>query len=229
MPGGTEQESGRGAQTERGIYEAAVRLIFERGYHGTSQRAIADAVGLQMSSLYHHFPSKQDLLVDIMARSMRDLISAVEQAAAQARSDGPEQRLRAAIQGHVLFHADRRREAFILDSELRALEPAGRELVVKLRDQYEQIFADILQQGMAEGVFRIPDRKVAGFMLLAMCTGVAIWYRPGGRLPLETIADIYTDLFLSGALVSGNSTNVLDESLDVRRSSSKERQGQPLT
>lgn len=229
MPGGTERESGRGAQTEREIYEAAVRLISERGYHGTSQRAIADAVGLQMSSLYHHFPSKQDLLVDIMTRSMRDLISAVEQAVAQARRDGPEQRLRAAIQGHILFHADRRQEAFILDSELRALESVGRELVIKLRDHYEQVFADILQQGMAEGVFRIPDRKIAVFMLMAMCTGVAIWYRPGGRLPLETVADIYTDLFLSGALVSGTSTNVLDESLDVRRSSSKERQGQPLT
>jgi AcrR family transcriptional regulator len=229
MRGGKERESGRGTQTERGIYEAAVRLISERGYHGTSQRSIAVAVGLQMSSLYHHFPSKQDLLVEIMARSMRDLISAVEQAVAQADGDGPEQRLRAAIRGHILFHADRRQEAFILDSELRALEPAGRELVIKLRDQYEQIFADILQQGMAEGVFRIPDCKIAVFMLMAMCTGVAVWYRPGGRLPLETVADIYTDLFLRGALAAGESASVLDESLDVGGSSSQERQGPSLT
>jgi AcrR family transcriptional regulator len=229
MPGGTERESGRGAQTERGIYEAAVRLISERGYHGTSQRAIADAVGLQMSSLYHHFPSKQDLLVDIMVRSMRDLMSVVEKAVAQVQSAGPEQRLRGAIQGHILFHADRRQEAFILDSELRALEPPGRELVIKLRDQYEQIFADILQQGMAEGVFRIPDCRIAVFMLMAMCTGVAIWYRPGGRLPLETVADIYTDLFLSGALASGESVSMPVESADVRRSSSPKRQVLPLT
>ncbi|HCU95974.1 MAG TPA: TetR/AcrR family transcriptional regulator [Actinobacteria bacterium] len=229
MPGGAEREGGRGAQTERGIYDAAVRLIYERGYHGTSQRAIADAVGLQMSSLYHYFPSKQDLLVDIMTRSMRDLISAVEQAVAQAKSYGPEQRLRAAIQGHILFHTDRRQEAFILDSELRALEPPGRELVVKLRDQYEQIFAGILQQGMAEGVFQIPDRKIAVFMLMAMCTGVAIWYRPGGRLPLETVADIYTDLFLSGALVSGARPLLPGIGQDTSRSSSRERHGPPLT
>lgn len=229
MPGGTQRESGRGAHTGRGIYEAAVRLIFERGYHGTSQRAIADAVGLQMSSLYHYFPSKQDLLVEIMARSMQDLISAVGQAVAGADNEGPEERLRIAIRGHILFHADRRQEAFILDSELRALEPAGRSSVIRLRDQYEQIFADILRQGTAEGVFRIPDCKIAIFMLMAMCTGVAVWYRPDGRLSLETVADIYTDLFLSGALASGASASVPDETLGVRRSSSQERQDLSLT
>jgi AcrR family transcriptional regulator len=199
MPRATDRDDGRAAPMERGIYEAAVELISARGYHGTSQRAIADAVGLQMSSLYHYFASKQDLLLEIMVRPMRDLIYVVEQAVAQA-GQAPEQRLRAAIRSHILFHADRRQEAFLLDSELRALEPAGRELVIKLRDQYEQIFTDILRQGASDGVFDVPDIKITVFMLMAMCTGVAVWYRPGGRLPLETIADIYTDLFLTGVL-----------------------------
>jgi AcrR family transcriptional regulator len=202
MTRATDRDGETAAPTERSIYEAAVKLIAARGYHGTSQRAIADAVGLQMSSLYHYFASKQDLLLEVMVRPMRDLISVVEQSVAQA-GQAPEQRLRAAIRGHILFHADRRQEAFLLDSELRALEPGGRELVIKLRDQYEQIFTDILQQGAAAGVFDIPDIKLTVFGLMAMCTGVAVWYRPGGRLPLETIADIYTDLFLTGALAPG--------------------------
>jgi AcrR family transcriptional regulator len=199
MPRAADRDAASAMPMERRIYEAAVELISARGYHGTSQRAIADAVGLQMSSLYHYFASKHDLLLEIMVRPMRDLISAVDQAVAGA-GQAPELRLRAAIRGHILFHADRRQEAFLLDSELRALEPAGRELVIKLRDQYEQIFTDILQQGAAAGVFDLPDIEITVFMLMAMCTGVATWYRPGGRLPLETIADIYTDLFLTGAL-----------------------------
>jgi len=205
---GGQAGTSRGAKTEQDIYAAAVRLMSERGYHGTSQRSIAVAVGLQMSSLYHHFPSKQDLLVAIMTRAMQDLISTVEDAVASADGEGPEERLRAAIRGHILFHADRRQEAFILDSELRALEPEGRDLVVKLRDQYEQIFVGILREGMSEGVFGVPDTKLAVFVLMAMCTGVALWYRPGGRLPLEVIADIYADLFLRGVLTSEQATGV---------------------
>src|SRR5262245_56233720 len=111
MPGATDRDSGRTAPMERSIYDAAARLISERGYPGTSQRAIADAVGLQMSSLYYYFASKQDLLLEIMVRPMRDLISAVEQGVARA-GKAPEPRLRAAIRGHILFHADRRQEAF---------------------------------------------------------------------------------------------------------------------
>lgn len=188
------------ARTDQSIYDAAVRLIYERGYHGTSLRAVAAEVGLQMSSLYYHFPSKQDLLMAIMTRTMKDLMATVEEYV--SLRTGPEERLRAAIRAHVLFHAERRKEAFIVDAELRALEPPNYERIVADRDRYEQVFAGILQEGAGRGVFRVPDAKLAVFALMAMCTGVAVWYRPGGRLPLERIADIYTDLFLRGAMAS---------------------------
>ena len=159
-------------------------------------------MGLRMSSLYYHFPSKQDLLAEIMTRSMQDLIATVERAVAAAKGDGPEQELRAAIRGHILFHAERRKEAFVLDNELRGLKPGGRDLVIKLRDRYEQIFADILRDGALQGGLRIRDLRLTVFALLAMCTGVAVWYQPGGRLSLKQIADIYTDLALHGVLAT---------------------------
>lgn len=189
----------RAVRTERDIYRAAVELISARGYHGTSLRSVAAAVGMQMSSLYYHFPSKQDLLVEIMTRSMQELIATVD-AAVQSAGQGPEQRLRAAISGHILFHAKRREEAFILDNELRALEPSGRRLVVKLRDRYEEIFSDILDEGAAKHALAVPDTKLAVFALLATCTGVASWYRPRRRFSLEQIAEIYTEMALSGLL-----------------------------
>jgi AcrR family transcriptional regulator len=187
--------------TEQSIYRAAVRLIFERGYHGTSLRAVAGEVGLQMASLYYYFPSKQDLLMQIMRRTMGDLTATVERAIADAAD--PKERLRAAIRAHILFHAERREEAFVVDAELRALVPANYAVVVATRDQYEQLFAEVLRDGAEQGRFRVPDAKLAVFGLMAMCTGVAVWYRPNGRLSLEQIADIYTDLFLRGVLAGG--------------------------
>ncbi|HEY3216173.1 MAG TPA: TetR/AcrR family transcriptional regulator [Candidatus Eisenbacteria bacterium] len=187
--------------TEQSIYNAAVRLIFERGYHGTSLRAVAGEVGLQMSSLYYYFPSKQDLLMQIMRRTMSDLMATVERAIAKAAD--PEGRLRAAIRAHILFHAKRREEAFVVDAELRALAPANYAAVVATRDRYERLFAEVLRDGAEQGQFRVPDAKLAVFALMAMCTGVAVWYRPHGRLSLERVADIYTDLFLRGVLAGG--------------------------
>ncbi len=188
-------------QTERDVYRAAVELIYERGYHATSLRTVARAVGVQMSSLYYYFPSKQAMLVEIMTRSMEELIAAVE---AEVASAGPEaeSRLCAAIRGHILFHAERRKEAFILDSELRALERAGQRLVVKLRDRYEEIFLEILEDGAARKTLYVPDLKLIVFALLAMCTGVASWYKPGGRYSLEQIAEIYAGLALNGLLIT---------------------------
>lgn len=213
-------EGGKGRQTERDIYAVAVDLISERGFHGTSLRAVAGAVGLQMSSLYYHFPSKQDLLVEIMTRSMKDLISVVELSISDCQDEGPMERLKAAIRGHILFHAGRRNEAFILDNEMRSLEPAGRKLVMKLRNQYEQIFTELLTEGNEQGVFCFADTRLALFALMAMCTGVAVWYRPDGRLTLEDIADGYTDVFFQGIVAMSDqaSRGAVARSLKVKKS-----------
>ncbi len=220
MLGDGKNESGKGRETEREIYAAAVDLISERGFHGTSLRAVAGAVGLQMSSLYYHFPSKQDLLVEIMTRSMRDLISTVETAISGHRDEGPMERLKAAVRGHILFHAGRRNEAFILDNEMRSLEPAGRKAVMKMRNQYEQIFTELLTEGSEQGVFRFGDTRLALFALMAMCTGVAVWYRPGGRLSLEDIADGYTDLFFQGIVTTSDkaSSGAAAQSSEAKKS-----------
>ena len=54
------------AGTDTAILREAATLIAQRGYHGASMRDLGKAVGLQMASLYHHFGSKQELLVAIM-------------------------------------------------------------------------------------------------------------------------------------------------------------------
>ena len=48
---------------------SALRIFVEQGYHGTSVRQIAAGAGLSVPGLYHHFPSKQALLVGIMNAS----------------------------------------------------------------------------------------------------------------------------------------------------------------
>ncbi|MFI9509623.1 TetR/AcrR family transcriptional regulator [Nocardia sp. NPDC052566] len=63
------QRGGRAAQAEErreAILQAAMEVIAERGYRGTSLAAVAERVGLTQPGLLHYFPSKELLLVGVL-------------------------------------------------------------------------------------------------------------------------------------------------------------------
>lgn len=59
-----------GATAREEILDAAAELFTTQGYATTSTRAIADAVGIRQSSLYHHFATKDDILEDLLSRTV---------------------------------------------------------------------------------------------------------------------------------------------------------------
>jgi len=180
--------------TAETITAAAVDLFYEHGYEATTLRQIAAQVGIQVGSLYNHISSKEELLFSIMSGIIEELLAELE--SGLEGIDAPVDRLRAAVGVHVFFHTARAREVFIGNSELRSLDPAKRKVVVRLRDRYETVFAGILEEGVAAGVFEISDLKLTTYAVLAMLTQPASWYQPGGRLDLDKIAEVYGDLIL---------------------------------
>jgi TetR/AcrR family transcriptional regulator, cholesterol catabolism regulator len=176
------------------IWGAAVDLFWERGYHATSMREIAERSGVQAGSLYHHYGSKEALLFEVMAAFMQELQGRVLDAV--SRSIGPAERLAAAVETHVVAHGRHQREAIVTDTELRGLNGIRLERMLALRDAYETIFRQLLEDGIAAGVFDVPDPRVATKALLLQCTGVAVWYRENGRLGLDEIAAIHVALAL---------------------------------
>ena len=177
--------------TDTAILTAAAALIARRGYHGTSTRAIARAVGLQTASLYHHFGSKQELLVLIMRQAMRDLTGTVT-AAVDAAGDAPRAQLVAAIRSHVRFHTERRPEVIVADSELRALEEPGRSEILALRDRHSALFRTPIAALGAQ------QPGIVAAAAITMCTDVALWFRPDGGLDADGIADAFARLILEG-------------------------------
>lgn len=55
-------------ETRVRIFEAATELFSEEGFHNVSMRQIANVVGIQPSSIYNHFKSKDAILSEIFAR-----------------------------------------------------------------------------------------------------------------------------------------------------------------
>ncbi|WP_225711973.1 TetR/AcrR family transcriptional regulator [Bradyrhizobium semiaridum] len=185
-----------GPKTLEAIRKAGVRLIYEHGYEAMSLRQLAAEVGIQAGSLYNHISTKQDLLFDLVQDHINDLLRTLD-LALENKTD-PVEQLRAFVAFHVTYHMSRKREVFIANSELRSLESKNYDAVVALRGAYEQRLAQILADGVADGVFEVVDIQVATFAILALLTGLCTWYRPGGRLTREAIIAAHEKLVLSG-------------------------------
>lgn len=176
---------------------AAVENFTRLGYHGTSMRDIARTVDVTVASIYHHFTSKQEILQEVMVRTISDVLDATRAALAGAEAAGdatPSDRLDAVVDAWVLFHTTRQAEALIGASELRSLDDDGRVKVVGLRDEQEALFREVIDAGVAAGVFRTPYPREAARAIIEMGYSISSWYRPGGELTPEEMSVRYRAL-----------------------------------
>jgi AcrR family transcriptional regulator len=173
---------------------AAVELFRDRGYHGTSVRDLAQVVSMETASLYYHYPSKQDILLALMDRTMDDLIDGIGRSITD--KGGAEARLKSAVRFHVDFHLSRQAEAFVSHSELRSLTEENRRRIIAKRDRYEEFLRTVLMAGIEENCFEIEDVALTSTAILMMCSGVSDWFGRRGRLSRVSVADQYVNLIV---------------------------------
>ncbi len=160
------------------LLDAAARLFRAHGYHATSMRDIARAVGMLPGSIYYHFPSKDELLLTVYEEGVRRIAERVD-AAVQAQRQ-PQQRLQAACIAHLEMLLDQSDYAQVV---LRVVPdntgPSQRRLIA-LRDQYEVRFKQLVAE------LELPpevDRHYFRLLLLGALNWAQTWYRPGGDPP----------------------------------------------
>jgi AcrR family transcriptional regulator len=182
---------------EEQVRAAALRLFKEKGYHATSMRDIAAAVGINKGSLYSYIKSKEDLLVPVFEQAQGVLLTEIEQITADA-SLSPTERLKRAIHAHVTAVADNLDVLTVYLSEWRQL---GTESLATNRDQrarYSRLFREILSDGVAAGEFRPMDTRIVMLGMIGMCNYLFRWYRPAGRLTPDQIADEMIEMVMQG-------------------------------
>jgi AcrR family transcriptional regulator len=178
------------------ILLAAAQVFRRKGFHGASMQDIADAVGLQKASLYHHVHSKQEILLALLDRALDLLIADLEPIAAE---DGPSaERLRRAVRSYMARLTQEPDLAAVLLLEYRNLEPDLRRRHMPRRDRFESLWRDILRRGSERGDFRHVDAAIAGAALLGVQNWSITWYRRNGRLSPDQLADQFSDLMLRG-------------------------------
>jgi hypothetical protein len=87
-------------------------------------------------------------------------------------------------------------EALVGASEIRRLDEVGRRLVITLRGHQEQLFRDVIDRGITERSFTTPHPCEAARAIINMGCPIARWYRPGGELSPDELADRYAALAL---------------------------------
>ena len=178
------------------VSRVACRIFRERGYHATSMRAIASALGWQPAALYYYYPGKEDLLFTIMETAVDTLTYYVSD---HVDADAlPAERLRQAITAHTALIAGHLDELSVFLHEMKALSPKKREIIQAKTARYEHIFRDILNEGVASGEFADVDPRLARYLVLSACNWIYNWYRPEGSYRPDVIASSFSDMIING-------------------------------
>ena len=184
--------------TRDDILDAAAQVFRQKGFHGASMSAIAEAVNLQKASLYHHVTSKQDILLALLDRALGMLTDHIASIAAQELP--ADQKLRQMIRAYLSALADNADLTTVLLFEHRSLDKKSHSRHVPQRDTFEGLWRDVLNEGVRTKVFECKDTGMAVRALMGVMNWTLTWYRPEGDKSIEQIADGYADLMFHGLL-----------------------------
>jgi AcrR family transcriptional regulator len=172
----------------------AARLFAEKGYHGTSIGDLADALGVQKGSLYHHIESKQDLLYE----TMREGAHAFHAALDSIPEDAPAtEKIRRALRGHLRVVGEQLDVATVFVREWRYLEGERRDEIMRERRRYEERIRALFREGRELGELRTDlDDATAALLALSAANWAYTWLRPG--FDTDELADRFYALLVDG-------------------------------
>lgn len=164
----TEQPATKGGATRDDILEAAANLIVTQGYSACTMRSISEKVKIKAGSLYYHFASKDEIVVEIMNRGTEMLLDEVREALEQLpESAGFEDRLRKAVGVHVACKLD---QATPFLQVYEHLTPVIKRQSREKRRVYTQLWMDMIEEGKRNGAVR-KDLNT-GFFVSYLLTGL---------------------------------------------------------
>lgn len=175
---------------------AAAKLFCEKGYHATSVRDIAERIGIQGGSLYSHFASKDELLWAVVSDAADRFFTALRPV---VDADMPIlNRLRKAVIAHVEVVTADLDAAAVYIVEWRHLGDERRIEVTKLRDEYESLWRDMVDQGIYDRVLAATDAASVSRFILSSLNYLFTWYRPDGPMTAEEVGAMMADFILDG-------------------------------
>ena len=186
------------------IIHAAAQIFRQKGFHATSMQEIADAVKLQKSSLYHHFPSKQAIFVEMFEIWMDGFAGQMERLRDQADSV-PDALLRMVkMTGLIFQRAAGQLPLFIEFLTKASRDPDTWKATIAPYNFFRDFFADFIRRGIEEGSLRRVDPELTARIIVSFGAGLVmqgVFDPAGGQWTEVGVQGIQT--FLKGIIKEG--------------------------
>ncbi|MDT0275212.1 TetR/AcrR family transcriptional regulator [Blastococcus goldschmidtiae] len=186
---------GRPGHSVDSLLDGAVALFNERGYEATSMDELAARLGITKSAIYHHVPSKVELLRLALDRALDALFAVTQEAGA---STGPAiDRLEYVVRGSVRVLAAELPFVTLL-LRLRGNTEVER-TALQRRREFDRIVTGLVRAAEHEGDVRTDvDPALVSRLLFGTVNSLTEWYRPGGDLSAEDLSDAVVTITFSG-------------------------------
>jgi TetR/AcrR family transcriptional regulator, fatty acid metabolism regulator protein len=181
------------------ILRAAIDVFAERGFFNAQVADVARDAGGAAGTVYLYFRSKDDLLISIFERSMRDALAEVRDADTDRAA--PVDRLRRFARLHLGRLGRDRKLAVVFQVELRQSTKFMERFSSTLLRDYLGLIRSAIADGQAAGAFRADiNPTVAAKMFFGALDEMATnWILSSRRYSLDSDADAVVDLFVNGA------------------------------
>ncbi|MEN0063101.1 MAG: TetR/AcrR family transcriptional regulator [Myxococcota bacterium] len=191
------------------IINAAIEVFAEKGFLLAPVAEIARRAGVADGTIYRYFKNKDDLLLSIFEEKMDEMQVGLGEALATITD--PVDQVRAFTRYHFQQVQQHRDVAAVLQVELRLSTKFLKEYRPVKLWAYLEVFAEIVRQGQAQGLFRRDMDPFIGMWAFfgAMDELAMQWVlaRKQDRFPLEVAADQVADIFLRGMFTASPSAH----------------------
>ncbi|MCH8332081.1 MAG: TetR family transcriptional regulator [Bacteroidetes bacterium] len=178
------------------IRVTAQNLFRERGYPATSMRDLAAQIGIEPASLYSHIDSKEAILQGICFEIADEFFKTIEPV--MNANIPADQKLMEAIRNHVKVIKHNSDAFAVFLNDWRYLSEPSLSEFKRQRKHYEDMFKDIIGDGMKQGIFKHMNVKFTVLTLFSSLNWIYLWYKPSGEMTPMEIADNLGALILNG-------------------------------
>ncbi len=159
-------------------------------------RDLAAEMGLEAGSLYSHIKSKEEILRNVCFEMANDLMDEFNKIQSEAIDNT--EKLKRYIRAHVNTMTTDTSAASVFLNEWRHLSEPYLSDFLKMREEYEQRFRQVITIGIERGEFKKVDEKFAVLTILASLNWVHQWYKPNGKMSAEDVAKELVIMVIDG-------------------------------
>ncbi|MFF1690212.1 MULTISPECIES: TetR family transcriptional regulator [unclassified Streptomyces] len=188
----------------RALLTSAIQLFEKNGYAGTSVQSIIDGANLTKGAFYHHFKTKEDLLVQVHDQFIDYQLYRARRVVANEKLATDEVLRRLIVEALLEPMAIYKSEITVYLQERRYLSGEVFAGIREKREEFERYFLDVIERGIEEGVFRrLGPPRIMAFGIIGMGAWTYSWLDAEGPVTPAEIGKTYAEMVVNGLRSEG--------------------------